>query len=41
MNTSEKIKELRLLTKEIEAGGGKEAIAKQHQKGKLTARNST
>ena len=38
MNTSEKIKELRLLTKEIEAGGGKEAIAKQHQKGKLTAR---
>ena len=38
MGTKEKIEELRRLKKEAEEGGGKEKIEKQHQKGKLTAR---
>ncbi|HHY06447.1 MAG TPA: methylmalonyl-CoA carboxyltransferase, partial [Clostridia bacterium] len=38
MSTQEKIMALRSLAKQIEAGGGEKAIAKQHQKGKFTAR---
>jgi methylmalonyl-CoA decarboxylase alpha subunit len=38
MSTQEKIMALQALAKKIEAGGGEKAIEKQHQKGKLTAR---
>ncbi|MGI6587614.1 MAG: methylmalonyl-CoA decarboxylase subunit alpha [Peptococcia bacterium] len=38
MSTQEKITALQALTKKIEAGGGEQAVEKQHQKGKLTAR---
>ncbi|MDD2432987.1 MAG: carboxyl transferase domain-containing protein [Clostridia bacterium] len=38
MSTQAKIMALRSLAKQIEASGGEKAIEKQHQKGKLTAR---
>ncbi|HHV72131.1 MAG TPA: methylmalonyl-CoA carboxyltransferase [Clostridia bacterium] len=38
MSTKEKIKQFRLYKQKIMEGGGKEAVAKQHRKGKNTAR---
>lgn len=38
MSTREKIEQFRKYKAKIMAGGGSEAVAKQHQKGKLTAR---
>ena len=37
-NQTEKIKELHQLREKARMGGGEKAIAKQHEKGKLTAR---
>ena len=38
MGTTEKIRDLHLRKQKLEEGGGPERIAKQHESGKLTAR---